>query len=135
MSAGADERLETGVRIQREILGPERLEAIVAKQTDFTAPMHDFVTRVAWGDVWSRAGLDRRTRSCITIAILAALGCREEVGIHARLGRANGLTEEEIGEVLLHTAAYAGIPRAHAAFASAQAALEADSGDASPVER
>jgi len=128
MNAPEDERHGAGLRVQRELLGPERLAAIEASQTGFTTPMHDFVTRVAYGDVWEREGLDRRTRSCITIAVLAALGCPNEVATHARLGRVNGLSEEEISEVILHTALYAGIPRAHGATMSARDALAADDG-------
>ena len=125
MSGREDEgRREAGMRVRREVLGDAHVDRSVAATTDFTAPFQDFITRVAWGDVWTRDGLDRRTRSCITLAVLTALGREGELALHVRAARRNGLTPAEIGEVLLHTAVYAGVPAANAAFQLAQRVLE-----------
>ena len=125
MSAREDEgRREAGMRVRREVLGDAHVDRSVAGTTDFTAPFQDFITRVAWGDVWTRDGLDRRTRSCITLAVLTALGREGELALHVRAARRNGLTSAEIGEVLLHTAVYAGVPAANAAFQLAQRVLD-----------
>ncbi|MCA1846659.1 MAG: 4-carboxymuconolactone decarboxylase [Actinobacteria bacterium] len=118
---------DTGMEIRREVLGDEYVDAALARQNDLTAPFQDFITRYAWGDVWSRPGLDRRTRSCLTVALLAALGHREELAIHLRGALRNGVTPDELREVLLHTAVYAGVPAANSAFAVAQKVL-ADAG-------
>ena len=118
-SSGSD-----GERIRREVLGDEHVDRAQAKATPFTAPFQDFITRYAWGDVWSRPGLDRRTRSAITLAALTAVHSEGELEIHVRAALRNGLTPEEIAEVLLHTAVYAGVPAANAAFAIAQRVLE-----------
>ena len=109
---------------RREVLGDAHVARSMAGTTDFTAPFQDFITRVAWGDVWTRDGLDRRTRSCITLAVLTALGREGELALHVRAARRNGLTPAEIGEVLLHTAVYAGVPAANAAFQLAQRVLD-----------
>jgi 4-carboxymuconolactone decarboxylase len=119
-----DDRREAGDRVRREVLGDAHVDRSVAGATPFTAPFQDFITRVAWGDVWTRDGLDRRTRSCITLAVLTALGREGELALHVRAARRNGLTNEEIGEVLLHTAVYAGVPAANAAFQLAQRVLD-----------
>jgi 4-carboxymuconolactone decarboxylase len=118
-----DERRETGMRIRREVLGDAHVDRAVERTTDFTHPFQDFITRYAWGDIWSRDGLDRRTRSCVTLAVLTALGREAEIAMHVRAARRNGLSPDEIGEVLLHTAVYAGVPAANAAFAIAQEVL------------
>jgi 4-carboxymuconolactone decarboxylase len=125
-----DNRHADGMRIRREVLGDEHVDRAVAATTPLTEPFQDFLTRYAWGDVWARPGLDRRTRSAITLAVLTALHCRGEIGMHVAAARRNGLTEEEIGEVLLHTALYAGLPAANEAFAIARdvLALATDSG-------
>ena len=123
-----DERHETGMRIRREVLGDEHVDRAIERTTDLTRDFQSFITRYAWGDVWSRDGLDRRTRSCITLAVLTALGREAEIAMHVRAARRNGLTPEEIGEVLLHTAVYAGVPAANAAFAIAQEVLAEDAG-------
>ena len=114
---------EDGMRVRREVLGDEHVDRAVENTTPFTAPFQDFITRYAWGSVWSRDGLDRRTRSAITLALLTALGRERELEMHVRAALRNGLSEEEIGEVLLHTAVYAGLPAANAAFAVAQRVL------------
>ena len=94
---------------------------------DFTADFQDFITRCAWGEVWTRPGLDRRMRSAITLAVLMTLRAEEEIAMHVRAALRNGLTADEIGEVLLHGAIYAGVPAANTAFAVAQRVLaEAD---------
>jgi 4-carboxymuconolactone decarboxylase len=112
-----------GMAVRREVLGDRHVDRAVAGTTPFTAPFQDFITRYAWGDVWARDGLDRRTRSCVTLAVLTALHCHDELAMHVRAARRNGLTDAEIGEVLLHTAVYAGVPAANAAFAVAQRVL------------
>jgi 4-carboxymuconolactone decarboxylase len=124
MTPSDDERREEGMRIRREVLGDVHVDRAVAGTTPFTEPFQDFITRVAWGDVWTREGLDRRTRSCITLAVLTALGREGELAMHVRAARRNGLTADEIGEVLLHTAVYAGVPASNAAFAIARKVLE-----------
>ena len=118
-SSGSD-----GERIRREVLGDEHVDRAQAKATPFTAPFQDFITRYAWGEVWSRPGLDRRTRSAITLAALTATRSEGELELHLRAALRNGLSPEEIAEVLLHTAVYAGVPAANAAFAVAQRVLE-----------
>jgi 4-carboxymuconolactone decarboxylase len=120
----ADEHYEDGMRVRREVLGNAHVDRAVAGTTAFTAPFQDFITRYAWGDVWAREGLDRRTRSAITLAALTALQCHEELAMHVRAALRNGLTEDEISEVLLHTALYAGLPAANAAFKIAQSTLD-----------
>jgi 4-carboxymuconolactone decarboxylase len=121
-------RREAGMRVRREVLGDAHVDRALERATPLTRDFQDFITRVAWGDVWTRDGLDRRTRSCITLAVLAALGREGELALHVRAARRNGLTPEEIGEVLLHTAVYVGVPAANAAFAVAQRVLDEDDG-------
>src|SRR5438552_248808 len=101
---------DAGLEIRRAVLGDEYVDRALAASDDFTAPFQDFITRYAWGDVWGRPGLDRRTRSCITVALLAALGHERELGIHVRGALRNGVTVDELREVLLQTAVYAGVP-------------------------
>jgi 4-carboxymuconolactone decarboxylase len=122
----ADPRREAGMAIRREVLGDDHVDRAVAATTAFTAPFQDFITRYAWGDVWARDGLDRRTRSCVTLAVLTALHCTDELAMHVRAARRNGLSDDEIGEVLLHTAVYAGLPAANAAYAIARTVLADD---------
>jgi 4-carboxymuconolactone decarboxylase len=119
-----DERLEAGMRVRREVLGDAHVDRAVAATTPFTAPFQEFITRAVWGDIWARPGLDRRTRSCITLAVLTALGRDGELAIHVRAALRNGLTPAEIGEVLLHAAVYAGVPASNHAFSIAQRVLE-----------
>jgi 4-carboxymuconolactone decarboxylase len=122
-----EQRREAGMRVRREVLGDAHVDRSVANTTDFTAPFQDFITRVAWGDVWTREGLDRRSRSMVTLGVLTALGREHELALHVRAGLRNGLSREEIGEVLLHTAVYAGVPAANAAFALAQRVFDEES--------
>ncbi|MFI5957358.1 carboxymuconolactone decarboxylase family protein [Cryptosporangium sp. NPDC051539] len=110
--------------VRRQVLGAEYTEASLARRTDFNTPFFDYVTRSVWGEVWARDGLDRRTRSCITLAILTALGCEDEVALHTEVAVRNGLTPTEISEVLLHSAAYAGVPRARGAMLVAEEVLD-----------
>ena len=117
-------RSEDGERIRREVLGDEHVDRAAERTTAFTAPFQEYITGAAWGDVWSRPGLDRRIRSAITLAVLTALRAENELPMHVRAARRNGLTAEEISEVLLHTAVYAGVPAANAAFAIAQRTLD-----------
>ena len=119
----SDESYEAGMRVRREVLGDEHVDRALEQRTHFTAAFQDFITRYAWGAVWSRPGLDRRMRSAITLAMLTGLGREHELELHVRAARRNGLTAEEIGEVLLHTAIYAGVPAANRAFAIAQRVL------------
>jgi 4-carboxymuconolactone decarboxylase len=121
-----DQRYEAGMAVRREVLGDAHVDRAVAGTTDFTAAFQDYITRAAWGDVWTRDGLDRRTRSCITLAVLTALRAHDELPMHVRAARRNGLTPEEIAEVLLHTAVYAGVPAANSAFKIAQQVLADD---------
>ena len=115
---------DQGMRTRREVLGDEHVDRAIAGTTEFTADFQDLITRYAWGEIWSRPGLDRRTRSCITLAALVALGREEELAMHVRAARRIGLTPDEIKEVLLHSAIYCGVPAANGAFAVAQAVLD-----------
>jgi 4-carboxymuconolactone decarboxylase len=119
----SDDPYADGMRVRREVLGDDHVDRATEHTTEFTAAFQDFITRYAWGSVWTREGLDRRTRSAITLAVLTALGRDQELALHVRAARTNGLSDAEIGEVLLHTAVYAGVPAANAAFAIAQRVL------------
>jgi 4-carboxymuconolactone decarboxylase len=119
----SDEIFDAGLRVRREVLGDEHVDRATASTTEFTEKFQDYITRAAWGSVWTRDGLDRRTRSCITLAVLTALHCENEIAMHVRAAIRNGLTADEIGEVLLHTGVYAVVPAANAAFAIAQRTL------------
>jgi 4-carboxymuconolactone decarboxylase len=118
-----DERRAAGDRVRREVLGDAHVDRAREAITPLNEAFQDFITRVAWGDVWTREGLDRRVRSAITLALLTALGREGELELHLRGARNNGLSDEEIAEVLLHTAVYAGVPAANAAFAVARRTL------------
>jgi 4-carboxymuconolactone decarboxylase len=115
---------DEGMRVRRDVLGDEHVDRAVERTTDFTRDFDDLITRYAWGEIWSRPGLDRKTRSCITLTALVALGRDEELAMHIRAALRNGLSEDEIKEVLLHTAIYCGVPAAHSAFAVAQRVLD-----------
>jgi 4-carboxymuconolactone decarboxylase len=118
-----DQRWEQGMTVRRAVLGDDHVDRAAARTTPFTADFQDFITRYAWGEIWSRPGMDRRTRSCVTLALLTALHCHGELGMHVRAAVRNGLTADDIKEILLHTAVYAGVPAANAAFAIAQEVL------------
>ncbi len=117
---------EEGMRVRREVLGDEHVDRAIERTTEFTAPFQDFITRYAWGAVWARDGLDRRTRSAVTLGVLTALGREHEIAMHVRAALRNGLSAAEIGEVLLHTSVYAGVPAANRAFAIADEVLAED---------
>ncbi len=119
-----------GMTVRRQVLGDEHVDRAVERTTEFTADFQSMVQRWPWGEIWTRPGLDRRTRSCITLAALMALGHYEELAMHVRAALRNGVTSEEIKEVLLHVSVYAGVPAGNRAFAAAQDALaEVESGD------
>ncbi|GAA5042333.1 4-carboxymuconolactone decarboxylase [Thermocatellispora tengchongensis] len=115
-----------GDATRRAVLGDEHVDRAKQRTTSFTADFQDFITRYAWGEIWTRPGLDRRTRSCVTLALLTALGHHNELGMHVRAALGNGLTPDEIKEVLLQTGVYAGVPAANSAFAIAQEVLAAE---------
>lgn len=118
-----DPAYDRGMRVRREVLGDEHVDAAISGTTGFTADFQDFITRYAWGDIWTRPGLDRRTRSCITLTALVALGRLEELEMHVVAALRNGLSTDEIKEILLHSAIYCGVPAANAAFSVANSAL------------
>jgi|SRR3954469_5078217 4-carboxymuconolactone decarboxylase len=122
----ADEDYDAGMAVRRAVLGDAHVDRAIAGATGFTADFQEFITRYAWGGVWTREGLDRRTRSCVTLAVLTALRAHDELAMHVRAARRNGLTADEIGEVLLHTAVYAGVPAANSAFRIARETLAGD---------
>ncbi|MFI7312218.1 bifunctional 3-oxoadipate enol-lactonase/4-carboxymuconolactone decarboxylase PcaDC [Streptomyces hygroscopicus] len=113
-------RHAAGMAVRRAVLGDAHVDRAVARTTPFTARFQDFITRYAWGEIWTGDGLDRRTRSCITLTALIAHGHDTELAMHVRAALTNGLTREEIGEVLLQSAIYCGVPAANSAFATAQ---------------
>jgi 4-carboxymuconolactone decarboxylase len=115
-----DDTREAGMSVRREVLGDAHVDAAVARTDGFTADFQNLITRYAWGDIWRRDGLDRRIRSCITLAMLAALGHENELAMHLRGALRLGVTPDEIKEVLLQVAIYAGVPAANRAFAVAQ---------------
>ena len=117
------ERNAQGMAVRREVLGDEHVDRAVAGTTPFTAPFQDFITRYAWGEVWSRPGLTRPERSMITLTALIARGHHEELAMHLRAARTNGLTDDEIKEVILQSAIYCGVPDANTAFRVAQTVL------------
>jgi 4-carboxymuconolactone decarboxylase len=119
----SDEIYEQGMEVRRAVLGDAHVDRAIERTTEFTAPFQDFITRYAWGSIWAREQLDRRTRSAVTLAALTALGREHELAMHVRAALRNGLTATEIGEVLLHTSVYAGVPVANRAFAIADEVL------------
>lgn len=119
------QRRDAGFEVRRAVLGDEHVDRSIARTTGFTADFQDLITRYAWGDIWTRPGLDRRTRSCITVAMLAALGQEHELAMHVRAALRNGVTVAELKEVLLQVGIYAGVPASNRAFAIAQEVLGA----------
>ena len=115
---------EDGMKVRREVLGDEHVDRAIASTSEFTAEFQDLITRYAWGEVWARPGLDRKTRSCMTLVALVALGRMDELELHVKAALRVGLTPDEIKEVLLHCAVYCGVPAANSAFAVAQRVLE-----------
>jgi 4-carboxymuconolactone decarboxylase len=122
------DQYDRGMEVRREVLGDEHVDDAIAKTTKFTEDFQDLITRNAWGEIWTRPGLDRRMRSAITLTALIARGHFEELAMHVRAARRNGLTDDEIKEVLLQSAIYCGVPAANQAFAVASRVLEEDAG-------
>ncbi|HET6600976.1 MAG TPA: 4-carboxymuconolactone decarboxylase [Gaiella sp.] len=123
----SDERDDTharGMEVRRAVLGDAHVDRAIERTTRFTETFQDFITRYAWGEIWSRPGLDRRTRSIVTLTALVASGREHELEMHLRAALVNGLTPDEIGEVLLQCAVYCGVPAANGAFAIAQRVID-----------
>ncbi len=120
----SEEARERGMSVRREVLGDEHVDAAIARADEFTAEFQDLITRYAWGEIWTRPGLDRRTRSAITLTALVARGQFDELAMHIRAAVRNGLSRDEIKEVLLQSAIYCGVPAANSAFAVAQRVFE-----------
>jgi 4-carboxymuconolactone decarboxylase len=118
-----EERSEQGMRVRRGVLGDAHVDRAVANTTEFTAPFQEFITRYAWGEIWARPGLTRPERSIVTLTVLAALQHEGELDMHVKAALRNGLTEEQIQEVLLQVGLYAGVPVANRAFAIASRAI------------
>ena len=123
------DRYDAGLRVRREVLGSEHVDRAQARQTEFDEPFQRFITELAWGSLWARPDLDRRTRSLITIALLAAMGRTEELRLHLHASRNTGATPEEVREALLHVAVYAGVPAANTGMAAAKEILGANMRD------
>jgi 4-carboxymuconolactone decarboxylase len=117
------ELFEAGLEIRKSVLGAEYVDRAIANASDFARPLQEFVTSYAWGAVWGREGLDKRTRSFINLAMLTALNRQHELGLHVRGALRNGCSVEEIREVLLQTAIYAGVPAAIEAFRTAESII------------
>jgi 4-carboxymuconolactone decarboxylase len=135
MSRSDEERFEAGMRVRREVLGDGHVDQAIARTDAFTEPFQAFITRTAWADIWDRPGLGRRERSMVTLAALTAMRAEGEISMHVRAAIRNGLTREEIAEILLHVSIYAGLPAGNAAFAIAQATLEELDGSADSGKR
>jgi 4-carboxymuconolactone decarboxylase len=116
----SDERYERGMEVRREVHGDEHVDAANARATDLTREFQELLTRYAWGEIWTRPGLDRRTRSLITLSAMVALGRERELELHLRSARRSGVSWDDIKEVLLQSAIYCGVPAANSAFAIAQ---------------
>jgi 4-carboxymuconolactone decarboxylase len=121
--ASADERYERGLAIRKEVLGEAHVDRSLAAVTDFARPVQEYVTRAAWGEIWSRPGLDRRTRSLLNLVMLTALNRNHELAVHVRGAVTNGCTVEEIQESLLQAAVYCGAPAALESFRVADRVL------------
>jgi 4-carboxymuconolactone decarboxylase len=121
---------ERGMAMRRQVLGDAHVDAAIEGTTPLTAEFQDLITRYAWGEVWGRPGLDRASRSRLTLAILIATGREHELAMHLRGARRNGLDWPEIGEVILHCAVYCGVPAANGAFAIAQRVQAEEGGGA-----
>ena len=120
----SEDAYERGMRIRREVLGDDHVDRAVAGTTEHTADFQELITRYAWGEIWARPGLDRKTRSAVTLTALVALGRFDELGMHIRAARRNGMTPAEIAEVLLQCAVYCGVPAANSAFQVFQRVLD-----------
>ena len=118
--------MDEGERTRREVLGDEHVDRTLGEASEYARPFQDCLTKVAWGEVWSRPGLDRRTRSCLTLALLTAVQAENELPMHVRAAIKNGVTPEEIREVIIHAGLYTGIPKANGAFKLAERTLRED---------
>ncbi len=118
-----EERAARGMAVRRAVLGDAHVDRAIANTTDFTRPFQDFITRYAWGEIWSRPGLTKQQRSIVTLTVLAAMQHEDELAMHVKAALRNGLTEEQIQEVLLQVGLYAGVPVANRAFAIANRAI------------
>ncbi|GAB2751860.1 hypothetical protein GCM10027174_28510 [Salinifilum aidingensis] len=121
---GDTARRADGMRVRRSVLGDAHVDRAIERTTEFTAAFQDFITRYAWGEVWHSDAVEQRTRSMLTLALLAGLGNEDEFAMHVRAARRIGVTAEEIREVLMHVAIYAGVPRANSAFGTANTILD-----------
>jgi 4-carboxymuconolactone decarboxylase len=121
-----DERYEQGLEVRREVLGQAHVARSLEKRTDLTTEFQDFITRYAWGEIWTRPGLPRHTRSLLTISMLVALNRAEELALHLRAAKNNGVSRDEIKETLMQTAIYCGVPAANSAFHLAQTIFDED---------
>ena len=122
-----DERYDAGLGVRRAVLGDAHVDRSLANRTDLTTEFQNLITRYAWGEIWTRDGLPRHTRSLITIAMMVALNRSEELALHLRAAKNNGVTQDEIKEVLLQTAVYCGVPAANSAFHLAQKIFDEES--------
>lgn len=122
-----DERYEAGMKVRRAVLSDAHVDRSLANRTELTTEFQNFITRYAWGEIWTRDGLPRHTRSLITIAMMVALNRSEELALHLRAAKNNGVTQDEIKEVLLQTAVYCGVPAANSAFHLAQKIFDEES--------
>ena len=129
MSGEDEAKFARGMEVRREVLGDAHVDRAIERTTPFTEDFQDLITRYAWGEIWARPGLDRRTRSAVTLTALVAQGREHELELHVRAALRNGLTPDEIGEVLLQCAVYCGVPAANGAFAIAQGVIEAERGE------
>ncbi len=123
VDAYRDAAVEVGMRIRRSVLGDAHVDHAMSQATEFTKPFQDFITRTAWGDIWARPGLDHHTRRLLTLAILTAVGNEHELDMHIRAALRAGMNPDELVEVFLHTAVYAGVPNSNRAFALGKQAL------------
>ena len=115
-----EETFDQGMKVRREVLGEQHVDKAEKKKDDFTEEFQELITRYAWGEIWTRPGLERKTRSCITLAMMIALNREDEFKLHIKAGLNNGLSKDEIKEVILQTAIYAGVPAANSAYHWAQ---------------
>ena len=127
--ATSQEIYDGGMKVRREVLGAAHVDRANANKDSFTEDFQDMITRIAWGGIWTRPGLARRERSIVTLSVLAALHHDGELAMHVRAARRNGLTREEIQEVLLQVGVYAGVPAANRAFGVAQQVLAEEEPD------
>ncbi len=120
----SDDQFDKGMAIRRQVMGGEFVDRALAGATEFTAPLQEYITRAGWGEIWTRPGLDMKTRSLLTVAMLTAMGRQQELQGHVRGALNNGATVEEIQEVLMHATIYCGVPIVQEAFRSAAEVVE-----------